>query len=141
MTADGIIGELDYNAFRRDNGSAEKVLAMLHEKRRGNYAFLQQIKARTLREFLFISKLGQGQFGSVYLTKLKNSPNLFALKYVTRGHVKAFQLQKHIQQEKAVLEKMDHPFVLQFFRSFKDSENIYFLTEYIQGIELFDAIR
>jgi cGMP-dependent protein kinase len=77
----------------------------------------------------------------VYLTKLKNSKTLFALKYVTRSHVKQFTLQKHIQQEKAVLEKMDHPFVLQFYRSFKDKENIYFLTEYIQGMELFDAIR
>jgi cGMP-dependent protein kinase len=32
-------------------------------------------------------------------------------------------------------------FILTFFRSFKDNENIYFLTEYIAGIELFDAIR
>ena len=36
---------------------------------------------------------------------------------------------------------MNHPFILNFFRSFKDTENIYFLTEYIPGIELFDAIR
>lgn len=36
---------------------------------------------------------------------------------------------------------MDHVFILKFFRSYKDTENIYFLTEYIAGIELFDAIR
>jgi cGMP-dependent protein kinase len=36
---------------------------------------------------------------------------------------------------------MDHVFILNFFRSYKDNENIYFLTEYIAGIELFDAIR
>jgi cGMP-dependent protein kinase len=36
---------------------------------------------------------------------------------------------------------MDHVFILNFFRSYKDNDNIYFLTEYIAGIELFDAIR
>ena len=36
---------------------------------------------------------------------------------------------------------MDHPFILKFYRSYKDNENIYFLTEYIPGMELFDAIR
>lgn len=36
---------------------------------------------------------------------------------------------------------MDHVFIMKFHRSFKDNENIYFLTEYIAGVELFDAIR
>lgn len=30
---------------------------------------------------------------------------------------------------------------MKFYRSYKDDENIYFLTEYIAGFELFDAIR
>lgn len=30
---------------------------------------------------------------------------------------------------------------MKFYRSYKDNENIYFLTEYIPGMELFDAIR
>lgn len=40
-----------------------------------------------------------------------------------------------------MLAKLDHPFIMRFYRSFKDEENVYFLTEYIPGIELFDAIR
>lgn len=30
---------------------------------------------------------------------------------------------------------------MEFFRSFKDEYNVYFLTEYIKGVELFDVIR
>jgi cGMP-dependent protein kinase len=30
---------------------------------------------------------------------------------------------------------------MQFIRSYKDENYIYFLTEFINGIELFDAIR
>ena len=39
------------------------------------------------------------------------------------------------------MEIVNHPFIMQFFRSFKDDYNIYFLQEYIGGVELFDAIR
>lgn len=40
-----------------------------------------------------------------------------------------------------MLGMMDYPFIMRFYRSFKDQENLYFLTEHIPGIELFDAIR
>ncbi len=33
------------------------------------------------------------------------------------------------------------PFIMEFIRSYKDDNYIYFLTEFINGIELFDAIR
>jgi len=33
------------------------------------------------------------------------------------------------------------PFIMNFFKSLKDKNNIYFLVEYIRGMELFDVIR
>ena len=33
------------------------------------------------------------------------------------------------------------PFIMEFVRTFKDEFNIYFLVQYIQGMELFDVIR
>lgn len=30
---------------------------------------------------------------------------------------------------------------MHFFRSFKDLNNVYLLSEYLPGVELFDAIR
>ena len=43
--------------------------------------------------------------------------------------------------EKNVMEKMCHPFIMKFYRSFKDAKNIYFVTEYIPGDMLFNVIR
>ena len=34
-----------------------------------------------------------------------------------------------------------NPFLVQYYRSFKDDYHIYFLTEYIEGKDLFDVIR
>ena len=30
---------------------------------------------------------------------------------------------------------------MDFFRTYKDEKNVYFLTEFIKGMELFDVIR
>lgn len=44
-------------------------------------------------------------------------------------------------QEKAVLEIVNFQFIINYMRSFKDQFDVYFLVEYIKGIELFDVIR
>jgi len=36
---------------------------------------------------------------------------------------------------------LDFPFTLKFVCSFKDEDLIYFVTEFIRGLELFDVIR
>ena len=43
--------------------------------------------------------------------------------------------------EKQALSTISSPFIMEFIRSFKDEHYIYFLTEFINGMELFDAIR
>ena len=40
-----------------------------------------------------------------------------------------------------MLESHSSPFTVDFIRSFKDANYIYFLTEFIEGLELFDALR
>ena len=51
------------------------------------------------------------------------------------------KLEKHIIQEKNACKAVDFVFIVKFIATFKDSVNIYFLQEYIRGIELFDVIR
>lgn len=36
---------------------------------------------------------------------------------------------------------MAHPLILPFVKTFKDNNNVYFLTEFVKGLELFDVIR
>jgi len=94
-----------------------------------------------LEELLSYKKLGYGQFGSVYLVRHKSHEQFFALKCISKQQVVEQSLEKHIQQEKAVLEIVNFPFIMQFIKTFKDNNNIYFLVEYVKGMELFDVIR
>jgi len=43
--------------------------------------------------------------------------------------------------EKQALAAITSPFIMEYIRSYKDEHYIYFLTEFINGMELFDAIR
>lgn len=48
-----------------------------------------------LQDLLFIKKLGEGQFGHVYLVKTKTSDNLYALKAVSKEQIVKQNLEKH----------------------------------------------
>lgn len=49
-----------------------------------------------------------------------------------------------MQEEKdslSLLSLKASPFLVRYYRSFKDNYYIYFLTEHIEGRDLFDVIR
>ena len=87
-------------------------------------------------------KLGQGQFGSVFLVKSKKfNKNLYAIKAVPNSLIKELNLEKHMEQERIVLQMMNFPLIINFVNELKDEFNTYFVTEFIKGLELFDVIR
>lgn len=98
-----------------------------------------------------LKKLGFGQFGSVYLVKNKQDSKYYAVKAIQKFSIIEQNLEKHLavsgllllitKQELKVLQSINFPFLMQFLRSYKDQNNIYFLVEYIRGMELFDVIR
>ncbi|KAM3132197.1 hypothetical protein pb186bvf_015657 [Paramecium bursaria] len=125
-------GDLETALKKNENGHEKKIQQL------GDRADASHIKVEDL---IFIKKLGQGQFGWVYLVKHKEIDKAYALKSVSKGSIIEQNLEKHILQEKAVLEAVNFPFIMQFVRTFKDEISVYFLLEYIKGMELFDVIR
>ena len=94
-----------------------------------------------LNELKVVKLLGRGTFGTVYLVVDNIKHRLYALKTVTKRKVQAFKIQDHLLLEKNVLLSLDHSFVLKLIKTFKDTNRIYFLTEYVKGLDLFDVIR
>mmetsp|Transcript_13728 Transcript_13728/g.2198 ORF Transcript_13728/g.2198 Transcript_13728/m.2198 type:complete len:205 (-) Transcript_13728:1009-1623(-) len=43
--------------------------------------------------------------------------------------------------ERDVMLLLDHPFVVKLVKTFKDAERVYFLMEFVRGLDLFDALR
>ena len=45
-----------------------------------------------------------------------------------------------IQNERRILNNLDHPFVVKLFGTFQDAKRIYFVLEYVVGGELFSRL-
>ncbi len=85
-----------------------------------------------LSDFYFCKKLGEGKFGNVSL--IHNNKNFYAIKAVSReAGEKQKILIKYFIEEKKVLLKIDHPFIMKLVRTFKNEDNIFYLTEFING--------
>ncbi|CAK80945.1 unnamed protein product (macronuclear) [Paramecium tetraurelia] len=138
MQEDGIIAAIDYNIVKKQFGEQQQILEIYAQEAHNK---VNKVKDYQLEDLSYLKTLGCGQFGMVYLCQFKNEIPLFALKIMTRANIKQFGIAKHVANERRVQSILDHPFIMHFFRSFKDENNIYLLNEYIPGIELFDAIR
>lgn len=66
---------------------------------------------------------------------------LYALKQISKSSVKKEGLEAYIEEERRILQKIEFPFIVGFVKAFSDDKNVYFLMEYIKGVELFSVIR
>ena len=94
-----------------------------------------------LKDLIYISPLGSGNYGTVYLVKNKKNKFNYALKSISRKQIDGEQLHKNLDLERSILLQIDHPFIVKLVKTLKDTRFLYFLMEYIKGNELFDVIR
>ncbi|CAE7379030.1 MET3 [Symbiodinium microadriaticum] len=87
--------------------------------------------------------VGRGTFGVVRLVTPKGKKDApeYALKCVKKAQVVKGHQQKAIIMEREVNAQCYHPCIVQFIKTFQDKYNVYFLTEFLGGGDLFYAIR
>merc|ERR1719487_1649130 len=86
--------------------------------------------------------VGRGTFGTVRLVHHKqDQKKMYALKAVKKIEVVKGNQQKSIVMEREVNKQCYHPCIMQFIKTFQDKNNVYFLTEFLGGGDLFYAIR
>lgn len=85
--------------------------------------------------------VGKGVYGNVISVLNPTKKNVYALKAITRDKAAAYDLYESLPIERSILLSLDHPMILKLYRTYKDSQRIYFLTEYVNGTDLLDAMR
>ena len=100
----------------------------------------------SLSDFEVLETLGTGTFGRVLLVRLKDRDvtdrsAYFALKVLAKADVVRLKQVSHINSERSILMKVDHPFLVNMVASFQDSKNCYMLMEYVVGGEIFSYLR
>jgi cGMP-dependent protein kinase len=100
-----------------------------------------QDESVTFDQLAPVEVIGQGNFGTVTMVVHRDKGTVYALKSVPRWKIVSYDIFDSVLQEKAVLGLLNHMFILKCIRTFKDPHRIYFLTEYVRGVDLFDALR
>mmetsp|Transcript_17257 Transcript_17257/g.34609 ORF Transcript_17257/g.34609 Transcript_17257/m.34609 type:complete len:795 (+) Transcript_17257:174-2558(+) len=99
----------------------------------------------TLDDFKLVKFLGQGSFGAVTLVEAVNpapgSPPHYALKRLGKHFLATCGQIDHTLQERAISITMNHPLVLKMYATFQSPSEVYFLSEYIEGCDLWSVIH
>ena len=88
------------------------------------------------KEYTFGKTLGTGSFGQVRLAIHKATKQTRAVKILPKSKVDL----KLLINEVNILSKLSHPNIMQIYEIFDDNTNIYIVSEYCKGGELFEII-
>ncbi|KAH7711196.1 Protein KIN-29 [Aphelenchoides avenae] len=83
--------------------------------------------------------LGRGNFAQVRMGYHETANAKVAIKIIDRQALDADNLIK-IEREIRVLQKLKHPFIVKLYEVLRSEKNLYIVTEYVSGGELFDML-
>ncbi|KAJ7582579.1 putative cyclic AMP-dependent protein kinase catalytic subunit [Mycena floridula] len=101
-----------------------------------------------LTHFEVRGTLGVGTFARVLLVRHRNSSpsqsgvqSFFAMKVLRKTDIVRLRQVEHVNAERYILSRVQHPFVVDLFATFQDTLNVYMLMSYVPGGELFTHLR
>ncbi|KAF9985926.1 camp-dependent protein kinase catalytic subunit [Modicella reniformis] len=104
---------------------------------------LTAIKPRPfqLTDFTLNRTIGTGSCGRVILVQSVFNSRFYALKVLKKRQIVQSNQVEHVNEEKRILERIRHPFLVKTWGTFQDSANLYIVMDYVVGGELFSVLR
>ncbi|KAJ1035239.1 hypothetical protein NDA18_000835 [Ustilago nuda] len=95
-------------------------------------------KKLTLHDFEYLKLIGRGTFGRVFQVRKKDTKRIYAMKVLSKREIALKKEVTHTMGERKILEKsLDCPFLVGLKFSFQSATELYFVTDYKSGGELF----
>jgi serine/threonine protein kinase len=94
-----------------------------------------------LCDFEFIRRISSGAFARVYLARKKMTQDLVAVKVIKRSHVNLKNQLRRVTTERDILMRLNSQFMVHFFYSFSEANNLYLIMEYLPGGDLFSLLE
>jgi len=118
----------------RNSSNLSNNSSHLYNKRPSN----TNTKKMKLSDFEILKLLGKGTFGKVLLVKSKspNDNNYYAMKILQKKEVKKRKQEEHTKSERDLMVKLSSPFILNIKFAFQDKDNLYLVSDFMQGGEL-----
>lgn len=95
----------------------------------------------TLTDFTLQRTLGTGSFGRVHLVQSNHNQRYYAIKVLKKAQVVKMKQVEHTNDERRMLQKCKHAFLVTMWGTFQDSKNLYMVMDFVEGGELFSLLR
>jgi len=92
-------------------------------------------------ELTFISPIGKGAFGTVYLTLMKGNINYFATKIVKKSVADSPKIKKYFHNEIEILKEIEHKNIMKLIKLKESEENYYLVCELCNGGSLHHCVN
>lgn len=115
--------------------SEQAIMRRSLQQKESNYLRLRRAKLDKSM-FQVIRTIGHGAFGEVSLVKRVETNTVYAMKTLRKKDVLMRNQVAHVKAERDILSEADNEWVVKLWYSFQDSENLYFVMDYIQGGDL-----
>lgn len=123
-------------------GLSEEAQSQMREmlnKKESNYIRLKRCKMNKSM-FEKVAKIGIGAFGEVWLVRKTDSKQLYAMKILQKSEVLKRNQVAHVKAERDILAEADNAWVVKLYYSFQDTENLYFVMDYVPGGDLMSLL-
>ncbi|KZT12553.1 serine/threonine protein kinase [Laetiporus sulphureus 93-53] len=95
-------------------------------------------RALTPRDFEFLKLIGRGTFGKVFQVRKKDTKRIYAMKVLSKREIIAKKEVAHTIGERKILQRsLDSPFLVGLKFSFQTDTDLYLITDFKSGGELF----
>ena len=102
------------------------------------YERLSSKRRLTPADFEYLKLIGRGTFGRVFQVRKKDTRRIYAMKVLSKREIAIKKEVTHTMGERRILEKsLDCPFLVGLKFSFQSELELYFVTDYKSGGELF----
>ena len=95
----------------------------------------------SLTDFTLQRTLGTGSFGRVHLVQSNHNQRFYAIKVLKKAQVVKMKQVEHTNDERKMLQKCKHAFLVTMWGTFQDSKNLYMVMDFVEGGELFSLLR
>lgn len=95
----------------------------------------------SLGDFTLRRTLGTGSFGRVHLVQSIHNHRFYAIKVLKKQQVVKMKQVEHTNDERRMLERVKHPFLVTLWGTFQDPKNLYMVMDFVEGGELFSLLR
>lgn len=95
----------------------------------------------SLEDFTLQRTLGTGSFGRVHLVQSRHNHRFYAIKVLKKAQVVKMKQVEHTNDERRMLQRVRHPFLITLWGTFQDSKNLYMVMDFVEGGELFSLLR